>query len=135
MWTCRSLRRIGSGVLACAVLFMQLVTAAHACGQDGRSGAAAAHAGMPCAGMMDGAAALDADAPGVCQQHCQFGTTQQAAEPMQLLPVHPALPAMLFVLAPAPVESELSTAWRVRERERERAPPLALSIAHCCYRL
>lgn len=130
----RSLRRAWSGVLACAVLFTQLVTTAHACPRAGSAQAPATPAAMPCE-MMSGAAVPDADLSGVCKQHCQFGTTQQPAEPMHLLPAPAAMPALLFVLVPAPsVPGEL-TAWRVHERERERAPPPDPRVANCCYRL
>ncbi len=90
---------------------------------------------MPCVGMMGNSATLDADQPGVCQQHCQFGTTQQPAEPMLLLAEPVAAPALLFVLTLAPAELERAPAWRLHDRERERAPPLDSRVTHCCYRL
>jgi hypothetical protein len=135
MWIPRLLRRAGSGLLAGAVLFVQLVTTAHACPLMTGAGTVARQAQLPCAGTPDDAGAPDAGMTGVCQQHCQFGTTQQPAEPMQLAALPVALPAPLFVLAPAPAASPEAPAWRVHDRERERAPPVALSVAHCCYRL
>ena len=137
----RSLRRGWSGVLACAVLFTQLVTTAHACPLAGAMNGASARAAMPCAEMSaEMSTGASADRPelaalGVCQQHCQFGTTQQPAEPMQVLLAAVAMPALLFVLVVAPPALHEAPAWQLRERGRERAPPLALSVAHCCFRI
>lgn len=145
MRSCRSWRRVGSAVLAGAVLFTQLVTTAHACAMANAAGVAAraadraaapsAAAGMPCAERNAAAGAPAAALDGVCQQHCQFGTTQQPAEPMQLLPVVAALPALLWVLAVEPCLGRVAPGWRAHERVRERAPPPDLRVTHCCYRL
>ncbi len=127
-------RRWLSGWLVLAILFTQVATAAHACPMM----QGAAMAGMPCAqaAMASGpAASLDADQPGVCQQHCQFGHTHQPAAPDQTPHAPAIVPVLLFELAVADAPRADTTAWAQRARVRDRAPPLAHSIAHCCYRI
>ena len=137
----RALRRRLSGWLAMAILFMQLATAAYACPANAANRApgemaAAAMAGMPCAEAMAQGTALDAEQPGLCQQHCQFGHTQQPSDPWPLLQAPAATPLLLFVLAPAALPA-VAPGWaqRARARTHERAPPLAHSILHCCFRI
>lgn len=119
-----------------AILFTQLATAAYACAaRPDADSAAAGMAGMPCAEMMSAAAMLDADQPGLCMQHCQFGTTQQAANPLP--PLGLAVPALLalYPVTPSVVPSGATAAWTEHWRTRDRAPPSPHSILHCCYRI
>lgn len=119
-----------------AVLFTQLATAAYACPMN-RSGtdAPAAMAGLPCAEMLGSGVVLDPEQPGLCLQHCQFGNTQQPADAPPSLQAPSVAPPMLFVVVPAPLADVDAARWLQRQRVRERSPALALSIAHCCYRI
>ncbi len=122
-----------------AMLFTQLATAAYACpamhsGQP-QDGGMAGMAGMPCAAMAPASMALDADQPGLCMQHCQFGSTQQPADAPQ--PFGVAAPALLplFTLAPAAVTPGLPAAWTAHRRQLERVPRAPHSLVHCCWRI
>lgn len=120
------------------MLFSQLAVAAYACPAQGeRAGSAgvAAMAGMPCAEMMAAGVPLDPEQPMLCMQHCQFGSTTQVVDhaPAVFASVT-ALPALFTV----PVDERFDLGLRSRaedERLRDRPPPLAHSIAHCCYRI
>ena len=119
-----------------AMLFTQLATAAHACPMmTGHQTAGGAVAGMPCAAMMAMGVAPDADDPGLCQQHCQFGKNQQPAD-AQLAP-HVDAPVLLplFTLAPVVVAGDAPAAWAEHARRLERVPRAPHSILHCCMRL
>jgi hypothetical protein len=134
------LRRWLSSWLVLAVLFTQLATAAYACPmaavaarQDADSSTDMAT--MPCAAMMAGAAGvtLDADQPGLCMQHCQDGS--QTFDPVNHASVPaPTLLPTLTVRVQEPAGIDL-TGWAAHRRSRDSAPPLAHSVAHCCYRL
>ena len=120
-----------------AILFTQIATVAYACpvlkGVDAdRSGATA---GMPCPHATSPAAMLDADQPGLCLQHCQFGTTQLPADQAQPVCAAVAAPQPLFVLSPVEAPAIEASHWARREADRERAPPPAHSILHCCFRI
>ncbi len=134
----RALRRRLSGWLMVAILFMQVATAAYACPANNAfsAGAAgAATAGMPCAGAMAQGSSLDAEQPGLCQQHCQFGHTQQPSDPWPLLQAPWVDARLLFVLGPVAPPAAARPGWVQRVRTRGPAPPLAHSIEHCCFRI
>ena len=78
---------------------------------------------------------LDPEQPALCLQHCQFGTTTQVVDhvPPAFVPVT-TLPALFEVSLDQGLDTVLS-AWAEDERLRDRPPPLALSIAHCCFRI
>lgn len=121
-----------------AMLFTQLAIAAYACPVIGNALAddSVAMTGMPCAEVVVASGSLDAAQPGLCLQHCQYGSNQQVADPSALAPLPVAALAALFELAPAPLATTLAgPGWAVRERSRDRAPPVAHYIAHCCHRL
>lgn len=135
----RSLHRRLAGWLAAVMLLMQIAVAAYACPSSTRTGAADeadAMAGMPCADMMAAGATLDEQQPGLCQQHCQFGTTQQAWEPAQALqlPAAALLPSVVVPAVAAAPRRDAAT-WASSARQRERTPPPPHSILHCCYRI
>ncbi len=92
-------------------------------------------AGMPCAEMMAAGVPLDPQQPTLCMQHCQFGSTTQVVDhvPAVFAPVT-AFPALFTVSGDERLELGLSS-WVDHERLRNRPPPLAHSIAHCCYRI
>jgi hypothetical protein len=128
-----NLRRWLLSSLVVAILFAQVAVSAHACPMNGApQGAAdaASAAAMPCAEM---GMALDSEAPGLCQQHCQYGNTQQTADPAQALTLPPVVLALAFVLEPAPPAGVSARAWAVHAIQRDSAPPH--SVLHCCYRL
>lgn len=126
----RIVRRWLSSLLVLAILFTQVATAAYACPAMGASDRAAA---LPCAGMMGAGMALDADQPGLCQQHCQFGNTQQAGDPAHAFALPEVTRAVLFVVNPELDAHAAPAPWAAREARREAAPPLC--ILHCCYRI
>lgn len=128
----RIVRRWLSGVLVLAILFTQVATAAHACPALGASEPASASAAMPCAGMMGAGMALDADQPGLCQQHCQIGNAQQAGDPAHAFALPEVTRALLFVVNPVPDAHVAPAPWAARRVRRDAAPPL--SVLHCCYR-
>ncbi len=133
----RSLRVRLIGILSMALLFSQLAVAAYACPAMKSSPAneAVAMAGMPCAEMMAAGVDLDPEQPLLCMQHCQFGSTAHVVD--HVLPAFApatALPALFTVSldeGPSPALSSMAE----QERERHRPPPLAHSIAHCCFRI
>jgi hypothetical protein len=134
----RQTRRWLSAGLVLVTLFTQLATAAYACPAVRAAVAgdtATAMAGMPCAQRMAQGLPMDADQPGLCAQHCQYGNTQAPADHAPLAP--PAQVALLpmFTLAPAAEPAAVRSAWAAREHSRSHAPPLAHSIAHCCFRI
>ena len=118
--------------LAMTLLFAQVATAAYWCPTQAQP--AEAMAGIPCAEMMAQGVPLDADQPGLCQQHCQVGSTLQPADPGQGLQAPAIVPVLVFVLS-TDTATSLDAVWAQHARSRERAPPLAHSIAHCCYRI
>ena len=124
------------GILSMALLFSQIAVASYACpamGEQARSAEVAAMAGMPCAEMMAAGVPLDPEQPTLCMQHCQFGSTTQVVDhvPAVFAPVT-AFPSLFTVSVDE--RPELSS-WAEDERLRDRRPPLAHSIAHCCYRI
>jgi hypothetical protein len=133
----RGVRRWLSGTLVLAILFAQLATAAYACPAHREASGAAAQADppMPCGQMMGSGMALDPEQPGLCQQHCQFGNTQQAGDAAQLLLPHAVTLGPIRTWPPALAPEPAHAAWTGHQLRRERAPPLPHSIAHCCFRL
>jgi hypothetical protein len=126
------------GLLSVALLFSQIAVAAYACPAMGeRVGSAdvEAMAGMPCAEMMAAGVPLDPDQPMLCMQHCQFGSTTQVVDhvPAMFLPVT-SFPA-LFTVSVDDLLALGQSSWAEDDRLRDRPPPLAHSIAHCCYRI
>jgi hypothetical protein len=136
------IRRWLSGTLVLAMLFAQLATSAYACpaarasgdaGAEAQPGLMAPQGAMPCGQMLGAGMMLDADAPGLCQQHCQFGNTQQAGDAVQPMPQ--VTLALLYVVPKTALALPAGAAWGGNDEHLERAPPLPHSIAHCCYRL
>lgn len=126
------------GILSVALLLSQIALAAYACpavGERADSADVAAMAGMPCAEMMAAGVPLDPEQPTLCMQHCQFGSATQGVDhaPAVFAPVT-AFPALFTVAADERRDSGLSS-WAEDQRLRDRPPPLAHSIAHCCYRI
>ncbi|RZU00894.1 hypothetical protein [Rivibacter subsaxonicus] len=133
---CANRRGLSSWLIA-AILFIQIATSAYACpmnrlpADDGQD----AMAGMPCAEAVSGGVALDADQPGLCQQHCQQGTTQQPVDQTPLPLVQPAAMVPLFSLDPPVPAGADHAQFAAHERRRDHAPPPARSILLCCYRI
>lgn len=125
-------RRGWSGSLVLALLFTLFASAAYACPL--RRDTAATQAVTPCTEMVSVGMALAADQPGLCMQHCQFGNTQQPPDASLGLQAPPMALTRLFVVAPMATTDVRGPPRLQRERVRERAPRLALSIAHCCLR-
>jgi len=124
-------------MLSMVLLFAQIAVAAYACPAMGNQadGLASDMAGMPCAEMMAAGAQLDPEQPTLCMQHCQFGTVSHSVDhvPLVLAPAT-ALPAVLTISVDDRLDRLLSS-WAEDERLRDRPPPLAHSIAHCCFRI
>lgn len=123
-----------------ALLFSQIALAAYACPAmsdttDRVLSDTAAMAGMPCAEMMAAGVPLDPEQPTLCLQHCQFGSTTQVVDhvPPVFAPVT-AFPALFSVTVDERLDLCLSS-WAEDERLRIRPPSIALSIAHCCFRI
>lgn len=133
----RSLRTRLIGMLSMALLLSQLAIAAYACqAMSGQSRSdTAAMAGMPCAEMMAAGVPLDPEQPTLCMQHCQFGVTTQVVDhvPPVFAPVT-TFPALFTVTVDERMDLGLRS-WAEDERMRNRPPPIAHSIAHCCYRI
>ena len=92
-------------------------------------------AGMPCAEMMAAGVDLDPEQPVLCMQHCQSGSTTHVVD--HVLPAFASattLPALFTVSLDEDLGPVLSS-MAEQERERHRPPPLAHSIAHCCFRI
>ncbi len=135
MTTRRSCRRWLSGWLVLAILFTQIATAAYACPALKVVVSDASMAGMPCSEMMSDDITLDAAQPGLCLQHCQFGSTQQPSDLAH--PVVAGGPAVLpwLTLHPALAPALDRPAWLEHARSRQGIPPTAHSILHCCFRI
>ncbi len=128
------------GIVSIVLLFSQIAVAAYACPAmsertDQVSSDMIAMAGMPCAAMMAAGVPLDPEQPTLCMQHCQFGSTTQVVDhlPAVFVPVT-AFPALFTVSGDERLDLGLSS-WAEDDRLRDRPPPLAHSIAHCCYRI
>lgn len=133
----RSLRVRVIGMLSMVILFAQVAVAAYACpaAASGADAPTQDMAGMPCAEMMSAGVALDPEQPMLCMQHCQFGSTHQVADHVSPVFVQAtALPPLFTVEFNVRPDAILSS-WAEDERLRSRPPPLAHSIAHCCYRI
>ena len=119
------------------LLFAQMAVAAYACPAMGNRADLPAPdmARMPCAEMMADGIQLDPAQPTLCMQHCQFGSFSHAVDhlPLVVAPVT-ALPAVFTILVDDRLDHALSS-WAEDERVRDRPPPLAHSIAHCCFRI
>ncbi len=109
------------------MLFAQLATAAYACPSR-------ALGAMPCAmAMAEGEASLpDADQPALCAKHCQ--PDSPAPDPAHVLTVGAPPPRAVLWTEPAGPGGETAS-WTAKRRARDRAPPPALAVLHCCYRL
>jgi len=126
------------GILSVALLLSQITLAAYACpavGERADTADVSAMAGMPCAEMMAAGLPLDPEQPTLCMQHCQFGSTTQVVDhvPAVFAPVT-AFPALFTDSGDDRLDLGLRS-WAEDERLRDRPPSLALSIAHCCYRI
>jgi hypothetical protein len=125
------------GMLSIVLLFSQLAVAAYACpAMTSAAGSdAASMAGMPCAEMMAAGVGLDPEQPLLCVQHCQFGsTTHVVDQTLVAFASVTALPAVFTV--PLDVSCDAGLACGAEhERLRDRPPPIAHSIAHCCFRI
>jgi len=134
---CRSIRVRAIGMLSMVILIAQVTIAAYACPAQTSADDAGAQdmAGMPCAEMMAAGVALDPEQPVLCMQHCQFGSTSHVVDHVSPVFVPAmALPALCNVSLDDGLDAVLSS-WAEHERLRDRPPPLAHSIAHCCYRI
>jgi hypothetical protein len=124
-------------MLSIVLLFSQLAVAAYACpAMNGPpANEPATMAGMPCAEMMAAGEPLDPEQPTLCMQHCQFGSTSHVGDhlPSVFAPVT-AFPALFTVSFDERLHLALRS-WAEDDRVRDRPPPLAHSIAHCCYRI
>lgn len=134
----RLLRSRIIGILSMALVLSQIALAAYACpavGERSDSADMAAMAGMPCAEMMAAGLPLDPEHPTLCMQHCQFGSTTQVVDhvPPVFAPVT-AFPVLFTVSGGERLELGLSSLAEA-ERLRDRPPPLALSVANCCFRI
>ena len=123
--------RAWSHGLIASLLFMQLAMAAHACPQA--QSTPAASAAMPCAQTKADAAPADDAQPGLCHEHCKGGT--QTVDSGQAPGVSAPLLLALFTIDVVSVPGHESSAWIAVQQRRDRAPPLALSVVYCCYRL
>ena len=117
MISIKSLRRWLSSWLAMAILFTQIATSAYACPLRGGD-----------------QAMIDADLPSLCIQHCQGDV--QTIDQVHIPSIYaPALLGALVVGLPD-VGGRLGLEWIAQWRSnRERAPPVAHSILHCCFRI
>lgn len=133
----KSLRVRLIGLLSMVILFSQVAVAAYACpAMNGKADAASVGmVGMPCAEMMAAGVPLDPEEPTLCMQHCQFGSVSQVVDHVPAVFVTvTALPPTLTVSVDEALDADLSS-WAEDERRRDRSPPVAHSIAHCCYRI
>ena len=126
----RRMRRWWASGLVLAVLFTQLVTAAHACATVLSTAPTAAT--MPCEHCPHDAPAPDPTQLGLCMQHCQSGSQSVDSGPALAVSA-PALPSVFYTL-PAPPEPTGPATLSA-------APPDALAAAspphtllHCCRR-
>jgi hypothetical protein len=133
----KALRRRIASILAAVVLFAQLATAAYACPTPAASAPmrTPGMAGMPCEQMMAGQAALDAEQPALCFQHCQADTGQPPFDLAQAGAAFTPALVLLFALAPASRAAHDAPVWSAQRSIRERAPPAPHSLLHCCYRI
>lgn len=124
-------------MLSMVILFAQVAIAAYACPATTSAVDAGAQdmAGMPCAEMMAAGVELDTEQPMLCMQHCQFGSTTQVVDPVSTVFVQAtAFPPTRALTVEGSLDTALSS-WAEAERLRDRPPPIAHSIAHCCYRI
>ena len=134
----RALHRHFAAWLILTLLFSQIATAAYVCPmtQPSTPGTTDSMAGMPCADAVgnDIGIQLDPEQTGLCLQHCQFGKTQHPTDggQVQTLALEPVL---WIVLAPTDPQAIDGQGFIRHARTRDRAPPLAHSVAHCCYRI
>lgn len=137
VYTSKSFRVRLVGLLSMVILFSQVAIAAYVCpAMSGKADAATiGMAGMPCADMMAAGAQLDPKQPTLCMQHCQFGSVSQVVDHVPAVFVSAtALPPTLTVTVDEGLDADLRS-WAEDERRRDRPPPVAHSIAHCCYRI
>ena len=90
---------------------------------------------MPCAQIMAGTAAVDAEQPALCFKHCQADAGQQPPDIAQATVASAPPPALLFLLEPVARVAHEARTQAARWQRRERAPPAPLSVLHCCYRI
>jgi len=117
------------------MLFAQLAAASYACPLQRQNPQENPMAGMPCAEMMSGVQAVDAEQPGLCFKHCQIDTAQPPLDHSPIAAM--ALPALLTVIvlpAVEPLGIERGR-WASHQIRRDRAPPDDHSIVHCCWRI
>ncbi|HEU4459546.1 MAG TPA: hypothetical protein VFR90_10520 [Methylibium sp.] len=131
----RPFRRFLARFLAATMLLVQLAAVSYACPLQRQDSGGNPMAGMPCAEMMSGVQAVDAEQPGLCFKHCQI---DPAHPPLDQSPVAAmALPALLTVIV-LPAVEPLGTQhgrWASHQIRRDRAPPDDHSIVHCCWRI
>ncbi|CAG9172757.1 hypothetical protein LMG23994_02485 [Cupriavidus pinatubonensis] len=122
-----------AGILIVAFLTVQLAAAAYAC-QGGRYSVSAME---DMASMTESCPEMAVDArkdggkhDGLCLEHCQLN----AKSADHFSPQIPAfLPVLVSVLETSPVPAADHVTYE-RGVAVARAPPLPLSILHCCYR-
>lgn len=134
---CKRIRVHVIAMLAMTLLFGQMAVAAYVCPATSSQTAVTVldMAGMPCAERMADGAPLDPEQPALCMQHCQFGATSQVVDhlPTVFVPAT-AFGPTLRVEVDEGRQAGLRS-WAEAERLRDRPPPLAHSIAHCCFRI
>jgi hypothetical protein len=125
----RRLRRWTAGCVALVILFAQVAVAAYACPIT--RAAVASEARMPCGAPMPGTAAFDQAQPGLCQQHCQFGSAQLGADPGHS-PAPPAMAPMPWPVLRLAATTARDSAWLQHARDRARVPLPPHCLLHCC---
>lgn len=126
-------RRLWSGCLIAALLFMQLATAAYACPLLSKQGNStlSMSATLPCAEMMAQGKVAGDEQPGLCIEHCKAGS-----QSVERAPAVPApMPALFALVSVSNLVAERAGPALRSAALRDRAPPLAHSVVHCCYRI
>lgn len=123
-------------LLVASLMFSRLAVAAYLCPaqQAHTPMPMATAAAMPCAEMAAAGQGLDPLQPLLCQQHCQWGQTEQSGSAPGLAAA-PMAPAPLWVVLPAaaPVMGLPATGAALAPPQ-ERPPPAPLRTLLCCLR-
>jgi len=128
----RPLRRWLCASLVSVLLFMQFVTAAHACPL--LSVADMPVQAMPCAeSMADSSDAMPMDASVACIKHCQPDPQGVDAGHAPVL----SAPAVVSMLLLVPVDETVSRTPMAQSLDaaQRATPPPPLSILNCCWRI
>jgi len=133
----RVLRRWLTGWTVFALLFMQLATAAHACGRlaapDAQRTVTQAQA-TPCAEMMqDSSSSTPVDQPPLCLKHCQPDPQGVDAGHAPALSA-PAVVSVLPLVLPDEAMGDMPMPPGAQAEQRATPPP-PIGILHCCWRI